>query len=252
MKETRIIWDMPITVEIADQSADKTTFQKLFKYFEHVDSVFNIFNESSEMSRINRGEIQKEKWSSEVKEVLTLCEKTKKETYGYFDHERNGIIDPLGIVKGWAVKNGADILLEKGYTNFYIDAGGDIQVHGQWSVGIRNPFNRFETVKTLSLTDCGIATSGNYIRGNHIYNPFQKEKTIYNMVSLTVIGPDVYQADRFATAAFAMGKQGIYFIEKIQDFEGYMIDQKRIATYTSGFEKYIRPNISNTFAYTNL
>jgi thiamine biosynthesis lipoprotein len=248
MKETRIIWDMPITIEIADQSVDRNNFEQIFRYFKHIDSVFNIFNASSEMSRINRGEIQKEKWSSEVKEVIVLCEKTKRETYGYFEHERNGVIDPLGIVKGWAVKKAADKLLGKGYTNFYIDAGGDIQVHGRnknrelWTVGIRNPFNRFENVKTLLLTDCGIATSGNYIRGNHIYNPFQKENFISDVVSLTVIGPDVYEADRFATAAFAMGKEGIYFIEKIRGFEGYMIDKKGIATYTTGFNKFVLSN----------
>lgn len=259
MKQTRIIWDMPITIEIVGQTINRNDLEHIFTYFKHIDSVFNIFDESSEMSRINKGKIRKAKWSTEMKEVLALCKKTKKETYGYFEHERNGAIDPLGIVKGWAIKKGANKLLEKGYTNFYIDAGGDIQVHGHnkdrqlWSVGIRNPFNRFENVKTLFLTGCGIATSGNYIRGNHIYNPFQTGKPVPDVVSLTVIGSDVCEADRFATAAFAMGEKGIYFIEKIWGFEGYMIDQKGIATYTSGFEKYTQPkNLSNQFANINL
>src|SRR5579871_1456007 len=59
----------------------------------------------------------------------------------------------------------------------YVDAGGDVQVMGKnaqgdnWRVGIRNPFNAQQIVKTLALTDCGIATSGTYIRGDHIYNP---------------------------------------------------------------------------------
>jgi thiamine biosynthesis lipoprotein len=259
MKQTRIIWDMPITIEITDQPVNRNTFEHIFTYFKHIDSVFNIFNDSSEMSRINRGEIRKIKWSSEVKEVLALCEKTREETNGYFEHERNGTIDPLGIVKGWAVKKAADKLREIGFKNFYIEAGGDIQVHGRninrqlWTVGIRNPFNRFENVKVLSLTGCGIATSGNYIRGNHIHNPFQMEKPVPEVVSLTVIGPDVCEADRFATAAFAMGKKGIYFIEKLPGFEGYMIDQKGIATYTSGFEKYIQQNnLSDNFTSISL
>lgn len=250
MKETRLLWDMPITIEIVDKSADKTLFQNLFGYFEHVDSIFNTYDQSSEISQINRGEIQKEAWSNEIKEVFALCEKTKKETYGYFDHERNNLIDPLGIVKGWAIKKGADILQGQGYKNFYIDAGGDIQVHGHntmgtvWTVGIRNPFNRFENIKTLSLKNCAVATSGSYIRGNHIYNPFKQGESVSDIVSLTVIGPDVYEADRFATAAFAMGKQGIYFIEKMQGLEAYIIDKMGIATYTSGFEKF-----NNSFSY---
>jgi thiamine biosynthesis lipoprotein len=57
-------------------------------------------------------------------------------------------------------------------------------------------------------------------------------------VSITVIGPDVLEADRFATAAFAMGKGGIAFIENLPGFEGYAIDAQGIATMTSGFGAY--------------
>jgi len=62
---------------------------------------------------------------------------------------------------------------------------------------------------------------------------------LYEIVSLTVIGPTVYDADRFATAAFAMGRQGIEFLESQKEYEGYMIDAKGIATYTNGFEQYV-------------
>jgi len=65
---------------------------------------------------------------------------------------------------------------------------------------------------------------------------------IKDIVSLTVIGPNIYEADRFVTAAFAMGKEGIYFIEKLDGFEGYMIDSNGLATFTSGFEKYVKNN----------
>lgn len=255
MKETRIVWDMPITIEISDRSAKKETLQGIFEYFEHIDAIFNTFCESSEICRINRGEIRKEMWSSEMNEVIALCEKTKTETNGYFNHKRKGYIDPLGIVKGWAIQKASDMLQSQGLKNYYIDAGGDIQVCGYndeervWRVGIRNPFNRFENVKVLEFTNCGVATSGTYIRGNHIYNPFQKGDFTSDVVSLTVIGSNVYEADRFATAAFAMGKQGIYFIEKIQGLEGYMIDKKGTATYTSGFEKYTQPYINNLITH---
>ena len=55
---------------------------------------------------------------------------------------------------------------------------------------------------------------------------------------MTVIGPNVYEADRFATPAFAMGKKGIDFVENLPGLEGYMVDKDGIATMTSGFEKY--------------
>jgi len=50
----------------------------------------------------------------------------------------------------------------------------------------------------------------------------------------------VYEADRFATAAFAMGKKGILFIESLTGFEGYAVDNKGIATYTNGFTAYVK------------
>jgi thiamine biosynthesis lipoprotein len=111
---------------------------------------------------------------------------------------------------------------------------------GEWSVGIRNPFNIHEVVKVVYPRGRGIATSGSYIRGDHIYNPHKPEEKIKEIVSITVIGPDVLEADRFATAAFAMGKDGIGFIERLEGFEGYAIDAHGIATMTSGFEAYTR------------
>lgn len=245
MKETRWLWDMPITIEIIDTVVKLYHVDEVFKYFVHVDDIFNIYNPKSEISRINEGSILSSDWSKEMQEVLSLCEDTTNETHGYFNHHIHGHIDPLGIVKGWAIKKAADVLLEKGFKNFYINAGGDIQTHGcnknslPWSVGIRNPFNRDEHIKSLSLSNCGIATSGTYIRGNHIQNPFNFSEPITDIVSLTVIGPNVFEADRFATAAFAMGNKGIYFIETMQNLEGYMINNEGIVTYTHGFEKYI-------------
>jgi thiamine biosynthesis lipoprotein len=56
--------------------------------------------------------------------------------------------------------------------------------------------------------------------------------------SITIIGPNVYEADRFATPAFVMGENAIAFIEKQKGLEGYIIDNKGEATMTSGFEKY--------------
>ena len=59
------------------------------------------------------------------------------------------------------------------------------------------------------------------------------------IASISVIGPNVYEADRFATAAFAMGEKGIEFIEGLKGFEGYMIKNNQIAVMTSGFKKYL-------------
>lgn len=96
----------------------------------------------------------------------------------------------------------------------------------------------------LAISDRGVATSGTYARGRHIYNPVGDgsegdDSTLDEILSITVIGPDVYDADCYATAAFAMGRSGIGFIESLEGFEGYMIDKNRQATFTSGFERYV-------------
>lgn len=242
MKKTELIMGMPITVEVVDEINPKD-FKNVFDYFRQVDERYSTYKSSSEVSKINDG-LPEEQWSREMKQVLVLCDKTKKDTKGYFDIKHNGKIDPSGLVKGWSINNAANDLFLKGYKNFYIEAGGDIQVRGNsttnlgWEVGIRNPFNTDEIIKIVKLTNQGIATSGTYIRGQHIYNPFDPNKTIDNIKSLTVIGPNVYEADRYATAAFAMGSDGISFIESVPGLEGYMVDSNQIATLTTNFKKY--------------
>lgn len=235
---------MPITLEVVDTAVTQGDLDKVFAYFTSIDDRFSTYKDTSEISKINRGELLPTQYSEEMQFILAASERTKKETGGYFDIQRDGIYDPSGVVKGWAIQNAADLLEARGFRNFFIDAGGDIQVAGckdgrPWIVGIRNPFNRAENVKILALTDRGIATSGTAIRGQHIYNPYHPQRPILDIVSITVVASNVYDADRFATAAFAMGTRGIYFIEKVAGLEGYMIDAHARATFTRGFERYV-------------
>lgn len=258
MKQTRILMGMPIAIEIVEElsAANRTAADKeqisvdidsVFEYFRYVDQTFSTYKDSSEIMRINRGELALAEASPDVREIFALAEQTKAETDGYFDIvNRAGIYDPSGIVKGWAIRNAAGILAKAGYADYFVDAGGDIQARGRnslgkpWSVGITDPFNERQIVKVVHPGDRGVATSGTYIRGQHIYDPKNKAGEIADIVSLTVIGPDVYDADRLATAAFAMGKSGIDFIEKLPGFEGYLIDAGGTATMTGGFEKFTR------------
>lgn len=246
MKQTRLIMDMPITVEIVDLNVRINDINDIFNYFTYIDNTFSTFKKNSEITKINNRLLSENQYSKDMKTVIRLCEETKKEAGGYFDIEKSDkTYDPAGLVKGWAIYQAAKIVQKKGFCNFYIDAGGDIQVSGKnkkvkpWLIGIRNPFNRRENVKIISVDNKGVATSGTYIRGQHIYDPHQKNIDIKDIVSFTVIGPDVYEADRFATAAFAMGRQGINFIDHLFGFEGYMIDINGIATYSRGFNNYV-------------
>ena len=247
MKQTRYLMGTHITIEIVDKASTSEHFDEIYEYFHYIDEKFSTYKETSEISRINNDLIRDSQYSSDMKRVLSLCELTRKQTNGYFDIRYKGMLDPSGLVKGWSIWQAADLLKQRGVENFYIDAGGDIQFAGRnaegkpWRVGIRNPFDQGEIVKVLTLSDEGIATSGTACRGQHIYNPYRPNGVITDIVSVSVIGANVYEADRFATAAFAMGSTGIYFIEDLPGFEGYMIDSSGIATYTSGFAKYAVP-----------
>ncbi|MFM2330534.1 MAG: hypothetical protein RLZZ26_41 [Candidatus Parcubacteria bacterium] len=247
MREARPVMGMPIEVEIIGADVQKT-LDDVFAYLVSIDERFSTYKEQSEISRINRGEIKESDLSEEMRDVFALADKTKKETTGYFDmHRPDGRIDPSGIVKGWAIYHVAERIHRAGYENYFVNAGGDIATGGsnaeggEWSVGIRNPFNTNEIVKVIYPRGKGVATSGSYVRGAHIYNPLSPADTLEEVVSITVIGPDVLEADRFATAAFAMGKGGIMFVEQMPGLEGYMIDKSGVATFTSGFSSYTQP-----------
>jgi FAD:protein FMN transferase len=242
VKQTQIIMGMPITVELVGLPKAKNLDQ-VFAYFHEIDQRFSPYKKNSELASVNDG-LAAKYWSKSMREIMRLCDQTKRLSNGYFDIEHAGKLDPSGLVKGWAIYQAVNMLRKQKLEHFYIEAGGDIEVGGlssrgtAWRIGIRNPNNIQEIVKAVELTNMGIATSGTYIRGQHIYNP-KSGKVIKDVVSLSVIGPNIYEADRFATAAFAMGKTGIDFIEKLAGFEGYLIDNHNVATYTSGFSKYV-------------
>jgi Membrane-associated lipoprotein involved in thiamine biosynthesis len=245
MKQTRLLMGMPVTLEVVDPGVRLDLFDEVFAYFQSVDNKFSTYKDQSEISMLNRHELVLEQASPDMQMVFTLAEQVRLETNGYFNIHRNGSTDPSGLVKGWAIFNAAEMIRQKGYKNFYVEAGGDFQAVGKnsqgqdWRVGIRNPFNLNEIVKVLAISDRGVATSGTYIRGQHIYNPKDPETPITDIVSLTVIGPDIYNVDCYATAAFAMGRQGIAYIANLDGYEGYMIDKDRRATFTRGFTRYV-------------
>jgi thiamine biosynthesis lipoprotein len=238
---------MPITVEIVGD-ADGQVAASAFQYFCDVDARFSPYKADSELSLLNRGELADSQRSVEMDEVLALSELTRHETLGFFNIRRpDGLVDPSGLVKGWAIRNAARLVDATGHHSYCIEAGGDVQCRGRneqgkrWRIGIRNPFAADEIVKVLVPGDAGVATSGTYVRGEHIYDPHAGEAPVDDVASITVIGPDIYEADRFATAAFAMGRGGIDFIEDTTGLEGYSIGRDGVATMTSGFQRFVSP-----------
>ena len=156
---------MPITVDLGHPAGDLVG--RVFDYFDDVDRRFSTSRQDSEISAINRGDIPVRDWSGQMMDVIRIAELTRRETAGYFDiHKPDGALDPSGIVKGWAIRNAAEIVRRADVSDFFIEAGGDIQSCGRnasgrdWSVGIRNPFQANEIVKVIYPRGRGVATSG--------------------------------------------------------------------------------------------
>jgi len=247
MKETRQIMGMPITLHLPSVS-DQKVLDSVFDWFTYVDESYSPYKEESLVGQINRGELKEANYSDELREILTFAEQTKADTKGYFDVWHEGTFDPSGIVKGWAIQKAAELVAAE-MPDYYIEAGGDIQVAGKspsgepWKIGIRNPFARNENISIVNLSNKAVATSGTAIRGAHIYNPHDVDDHLEKIVSLSVVGDRIVDADRYATAAFAMGEDGIAFIESLEGFEGYAVSQDRVATQTSGWSKYERASV---------
>lgn len=201
------VMGMPIIVELRDGSADPALLDDVFDWFRDVDATFSTYREDSEINRIERGELDLAQASPEVREVLDRCAELRLETRGYFDVRAAGRLDPSGLVKGWSVDRAAAFLETAGVESFLISAGGDIVARGgPWRIGIQHPRERQHVAAILEAYDLAIATSGGYVRGDHVINPYTG-KAPNGVLSVTVVGPDLATADAYATAAFAMGSE---------------------------------------------
>ena len=170
-------------------------------YCEHIDNVFSTYKEGSTVSQLRRGDISIENCDAEVQEVWQLCQQAKWMSDGAFDPwVVAGGFDPSGLVKGWAADKCADMLMSAGAQHVQVNAAGDLSLRGgyfdtadgvvkPWKIGVVNPDNRLEVLKTFDITDGAIATSGTYERGAHISDPYTGMIAI-GAKSATVAGPN--------------------------------------------------------------
>ncbi len=239
---------MPVRIVIARDGVDESLFDDVFAVLTDIDERFSTYKNTSEISRINSGDILEQDWSEDMKEIFVIAEETKKETNGFFDIQKpDGMIDPSGVVKGWAIQKVFDMLLTKGEVNILVDIAGDVASHGvnangeEWALGIKNPFNTEEIVKIVYPKGKGVATSGQYERGAHIYNPRTGTEASSTLESVTVIAATILEADLLATALFAMGEQGLSYAQKRSGVEVYAIRKDRTSLMTPGFSELTTP-----------
>ena len=157
------------------------------------------------------------------------------------------------IAQGYTSDVIADYFLSKHITNFIVEVGGELVIHGRntlkgksWTIGIDNPLQKpdedREIVATVELTDCGLATSGNYrklwtdsLTGQkyvHTINPKTGRPQPSNLLSATVIAPSAMLADGYATTLMALGG-----IEKAKDFLTQHKELKAVLLYSDEAHK---------------
>ena len=84
----------------------------------------------------------------------------------------------------------------------------------------------------LHVTDLAVATSGFYERGEHIVDPHTGSAPD-GLLSLTVVGPSLTYADAYATAAFAMGRDGVAWVVGQSGYGAYAITTDDRAIWTT-------------------
>jgi FAD:protein FMN transferase len=241
MRRVEEVMGMPVTVQVVDDGADGEALDMVFEDFALLDRTFSPFLAGSEVSRINRAELRPEDAGQLVNQAIDLCRLYERATDGYFSAWIAGRFDPSGLVKGWAIDRACSILDRYGYRDFFVDAGGDIQAYGRnpegspWRVGVRHPVERDKVACVVLASDLAVATSGTYEKGEHILDP-HTGKPANALVSFTVVGRDILQADVYATAGFAMGASGLEFVSRTPGYEAFAIDRQLRAGYTAGFE----------------
>ncbi|WP_206440017.1 FAD:protein FMN transferase [Streptomyces scabichelini] len=225
----------PISVRMDDGDAAEAA-DRAFDWLREVDERFSPFKPDSEVSRLDRGELRADELSPELAEILDLCEQYRVATGGAFDVRLPGRgLDPCAMVKGWAVQRAADLLTAAGSARFCLNAGGDVvATDGPWRVGVRHPEQSDRLCTVLDLTDGAVATSARYERGDHIIDG-RTGRPSTGLLSVTVVSRSLTVADATATAAFAMGPEGIDWAAARDDCEVFAVDAERRVFRTPGF-----------------
>jgi thiamine biosynthesis lipoprotein len=240
-----------VGIDVRDRYIRTSTVDQVFAYLRGVDERFSTYRYDSEINRLARGELDFPDCSPDLRQVAVLCEQLSATTMGFFNaraHRPDGCFDPTGVVKGWAIDEAAWMLDAVGARNFAINAGGDIVTRGQpeagrgWRVGIRHPERRDRVCVVLEIRNLAVATSANYERDAHIANP-HASRPADGLLSFTVVGPSLTYADAYATAGFAMGRDGVAWAARQPGYGAYAITHDRNGVFTPLVDCLIAPPV---------
>ena len=142
------------------------------------------------------------------------------------------------IGKGYAANKIKIYLINLGFDNGLVNAGGDLTAWGKnekgepWKIGIPSPIQSQKFIRIIPIKNQAVVTSGNsekfvLVNGkrySHILNP----KTGYpvrGLKSVTIIHKNAEFADAMATAIFVLGrKKGLKLLKELEGIYWIIID----------------------------
>ncbi|MDR7251060.1 thiamine biosynthesis lipoprotein [Nocardioides sp. BE266] len=240
------VMGMPVSLALrgrhAATAAGERAWLEAVATLRDVDRVFSTYRADSHVSRLDRGEIGLSECPPDVAEVLAIGELARVQSGGAFDVRRPDasgrlVLDPSGVVKGWAVERAARSLVRLEDTDVCLSAGGDMVCHvadparDPWLVGIEDPHDPSRVVARVPVRQGAVATSGAAHRGAHIVDA-RTGVAATGVAQVTVVGPDLTWADVDATAAYALGAGALAWLSTRPGRTGLVVwDDGRCETF---------------------
>jgi thiamine biosynthesis lipoprotein len=228
---------LPVSVHVrgprprADPAA--AAVEAAFGELRRADALFSTYRRDSQVSRINAGLLRLDDAHEDVHEVLHLAARAETLTAGLFSVRLprpggNPVLDPSGVVKGWAAARAFDVLRNLEDHDVCLNAGGDVVVRTLdgwpgWRVGIEQPGSR-GLLGVLEARAGAVATSGTAARGHHLVDP-RDGSVADGLASMTVVGPSLLWADVLATAAFVRGADAVIWLRRFPGYAGVSLER---------------------------
>jgi len=170
-------------------------------------------------------------------------------------------IDLGGIVKGYAAEEVKKIVQKYNIEHAFVNLGGNVLVIGDkvdgspWKIGIQDPRQgRGNVMAVIDAVDLTIVTSGNYERYfeengklyHHILNPKTGYPADNNLLSVSIISENSFDADALSTAIYVMGlEKGMRFIENMENVYVMFITKELDVYLSSGLKEIVTINDSD-------
>lgn len=197
-----------------------------------VDLTYGPNRPDSLVSRLRRGEISAESYPP-LADLVDRCAAMRAATDGWFDAWAvPGGFDPGGLLGGWAVERAATRLRAAGVHDYAVLCGADLTVRGHaahggpWRVAVHHPTDARRAPLVLEMTAGAVGTSGVTGRRGHVVDPHTGEPAD-ELVSATVVGPDLTVADAYATALYAAGPAGLAWFHNGSDYQVLFTHRRR-------------------------